>query len=253
MTDRNGRFPHEIKNARNITLESGRGDYDPSLKGDGRCPGECRNCEMGNYCLMTPAMALSSLEAWGDEILSAAGLPDGDMPNPDRLEIPLELIACNIYGQAFDQFDVDGSNQQESRSEEFFLLEAEAELLKEDDPDDWYDSLDSLYYEPEDTLGYFVTQRIVVEKEEIDDFRIDSDINLYPDAKAWVYDDEIDGLPSYQPGSRSVDIGKSKKEIRLFSTHHSCSCGKRGNDRYKAVRKGRDRKSKKVLRAIAEI
>ncbi len=204
-----------------ITLSSERGLYDPALGADCRGTYGC-----GGF--VRPWVALSSLENWGEDVLTPEGLPDGDQP---------------VYKRKFRRVEnVEGMEIPVASSEEddepcyckFCVQRLEDEELQPIEPELFVQI--PVVIEEVETVDFF--EKTFMPD---DDFSIDVEVALPKRISQGIVSNEID----------------SRKEVRQGGRKHgrgTYQCGKRGNNRYKMLRRGRvrvtTRKSERIERVI---
>ena len=225
---RTGRFPWE--EGAQLTLESFRGENDWMMSADCRCP--------GYQGIVDPWIALCSLENWGAEAQTPAGLPDGDTGWYEEEFVPLEELgaAADIFGQPIsDDFS---EHDMESHLDEYYLIEYEisAEYEPEEAKDELYDVLWS-----SNAGGFRVAEFLA---EEPDDFFL-AILEEPEEYHPW------EDLPIWMKNSHWFSSGRtqdSKKELRMGNFS-----GYARPDRYKDRRLGMARMSRqKFRRAVAQ-
>ena len=194
-----------------VTLASERGVYDPALGAD------CRGT-YGRGGFVRPWVALSSLENWGEDVLTPEGLPDGDQPRwkrkfrtIDDVESP-EISAESAQMDdepCYCKFCLQRLEDDELESELFVEIPAAIEKIEEVETVDFFEKT----FAPDD------------------DCNIDTEVALPKRISQGIV-------------SSAIDSHKDVRECGRKQGRGTYQCGKRGNNRYKMLRRGRVRVTK---------
>jgi|GEM_PF-6903835 len=213
---RKGAFPQERaeKGMSFNTALDWKGMYDPRLTTDCRCAdGEVHGG------LLSPWIAISSVENWGPDAITPQGFIDGETSKYKEPFVPLEeMIACDIFGNILN-------NLGDDHNDRFFEIEEDSLSHSSERQKDYQGkSMDGVEF--------------LRELEMSEDMHYPDDKDIEFSLEQEVSYDDLSIYENFDLPSR-MQSRDSKKEIRTVSTHGSFSHGWRGSDKYKSIRKGK--------------